>query len=166
MTTLDLAAEIQYKKYIEQGYKPENIIWQRVKDINDVNKYILSDKYKDIALVAHSNSNSISLTYNALNPLQTINKDTVQYLRKVANKNVTLTIDWCLSWAGPNPIAKQIASHMDLTVKAPDSILNVANGDEFYDDGNEVLSKLSVKFWKQNIESLIAKNPANFITFQ
>ncbi len=121
---LSLLKTYQKYKYLAMWYKEENISIQSGWDINTFIQDIWAGSYKDIAIVSHATTSSVQLTYG-WNGNQLIDNNTVSQLPVLNDKNITLTIDGCMSGYGDHPIAEVIASQMWITVKAPDSLLRV-----------------------------------------
>ena len=161
---LDKGAYLEYQELLKAWYKSSNIIVHSIQDIDDINKYITEMKYKDISIVAHSNSNVIGLDYNYTSNNQLITKDNVEQLSKINDKDVTLTIIWCLAWAWEHPIAENIANAIWVTVKASTSILDVS-GDTFMNWGYLEVPQFSLDSFYQTFDMLINSAPAHFNTF-
>lgn len=157
------SALVQYQKYIDAWYKESNIIVVHWENIDDLNTAIQQFNFKDIAVVAHSNESSVQLTYG-WEWNQRIDASTVSQLTVLNDKNITLTIDGCMSGYWDHPIAEAIANQVWVTVMAPNSMISPAESLDYFINGGHS-PELSIEWIFSPIGAFFVRSPATFITF-
>lgn len=124
--SLQLWAQYQYNKLIEEWIKKENILtFTGVTTVDDINAILdpLKRNLWDIYFYTHANENELWIWWQ-------IDKETISWINSINPihySTSTMTIVWCNSWKWTDSIAQHMSNELWIKVKAPDWYVSINN---------------------------------------
>ncbi|MDD3144650.1 MAG: hypothetical protein PHV23_00905 [Candidatus Gracilibacteria bacterium] len=133
-STLETSKNILVNNYLEKGFKEENIHIVFGNTLKDFTDSLILNEYKEIGLVAHSNSDGIDLDASIENSSAIIVDNNLSKL-PILNNDTILTIIGCHAGNGNNSIAQKISNQMRIEVLATENFIN-NDGEKFINGGS------------------------------